>query len=125
MVCVDTDILIDFLRNKEEAVSLMEGIANEGRMTTTVINGFELWKGAYRKNKDWKEISKLFDSIHLLNMDKESSKKAAEIFESLKKKGEAVDALDVMIASIAMINNEPLLTLNKKHFERIDGLRLV
>ena len=47
------------------------------------------------------------------------------MFESLSSKGEMVDALDVMIASIAIVNNESILTMNKKHFERIKELKLV
>ena len=50
---------------------------------------------------------------------------AKKIFESLSSEGQTVDALDVMIASIAMVNNEPILTLNKNHFERIPGVKLI
>lgn len=35
-----------------------------------------------------------------------------------------IDAIDSMIAAIALLENEPLLTRNTKHFTRIKGLRV-
>ncbi len=127
MVCLDTDVFINILRNNERTISIIKEIQKTNQMTTTVINNFELWKGFYRTKsvRDEKAIIELLDIISLLEFDEKASKKAAEIFEYLRKKGKTVDALDVMIASIAITNNEPLLTFNKKHFENIPGLKLM
>ena len=128
MVCLDTDIIIHLLRDEPKTTNLIKQIQERGdKITTTSINGFELWKGAYRsKKKNIDKIVKEFLSeIKILNFDDVSSKKAAEIFESLKSKGEIIDVLDVIIASIAIKNKESLLTYNKKHFSRIKGLRLI
>ena len=127
MVCLDTNVLIGLLRNDKNVVSLVKEIENSNKITTTVINNFELWKGFYRTKsvKDEGAIIKLLNIISLLEFDQKASKKAAEIFEHLKSKGKMVDALDVMIASIALTNSEPLLTLNKKHFDNIPGLKLI
>jgi len=32
---------------------------------------------------------------------------------------------DIMIAGTALQNNMPLATLNRKHFERISGLKII
>jgi predicted nucleic acid-binding protein len=127
MACLDTNVIIGLLRNDKDTVSLIKNLEKSGRITTTVINNFELWKGFYRTKsiKDEKAIIELLNIISLLEFDEKASKKAAEIFEHLRKKGKIVDALDVMIASIAITNNEPLLTFNKKHFENIPGLKLI
>ena len=127
MVCLDTDVFINILRNNERTISIIKEIQKTNQMTTTVINNFELWKGFYRTKsvRDEKAIIELLDIISLLEFDEKASKKAVEIFEYLRKKGKTVDALDVMIASIAITNNEPLLTFNKKHFENIPGLKLM
>ena len=127
MVCFDTDIIVNFLRNEPKAVRIINKlIESEEQISTTTINSFELWKGAYRSKKEnAKEVVETFlNNIGLLPLDKESSKKAGEIFELLASKGETVDALDVMISSIALSNNEEILTLNKKHFERIPNLKI-
>ena len=126
MVCLDTDVLINLLRNDENTVSLIKNLEKSNKITTTVINNFELWKGFYKTKsiKDEKAILELLNIIFLLEFDEKASKKAAEIFEYLKRKGKIVDALDVMIASIVITNGESLLTFNKKHFENIPGIRL-
>ena len=125
MVCLDTDIIINFLRNDKNTVSLIKEIEKTGKITTTVINSFELWKGFYKTGRDEKSIVNLLNVISLLQMDGKSSRKAAEIFEYLKKRGKMVDVLDVIIGAISITNNEPLLTLNKKHFENIPNINLV
>ena len=126
MVCLDTDVLINLLRNDGNTVSLIKNLEKSNKITTTVINNFELWKGFYRTKsiKDEKASLELLNIISLLEFDEKASKKAAEIFEYLKRKGKIVDALDVMIASIVITNGESLLTFNKKHFENIPGIKL-
>ncbi len=43
-VILDTDVLIDFLRNKEDAFLLMEELKGEN-IATTPVNAFELFWG--------------------------------------------------------------------------------
>ena len=128
MVCLDSDIAINFLRGDKETARLINELRKGGKtISITSINEFELWKGALRSNKkDSVRILEMFlGEVDILLFDSRSSKKSAEIFETLKTKGEMVDVLDVMIASIAMTNNELILTNNKKHFSRINGLNLL
>ena len=127
MVCLDTDIIIDFLRNEKYAVNKIKEIKEKDtELTTTSINSFELLKGIFHsKNQNSKEaLSGFLSYLKILNFDFEASEKAAEIFESLKVKGQLIDPLDLMIASIAIVNNELLITRNLNHFERISGLKL-
>lgn len=128
MVCLDTDVIIHFLRKNKEAVELMEKIiATKEKISTTSINEFELWKGVYRLygKKRENSLRQFLSQVHRFGFDDKASKKAALVFENLRKKGDIIDALDIMIASIAIVNNESILTLNKKHFERIKGLRVI
>jgi len=50
---------------------------------------------------------------------------AVDINNSLKRKRQQIEMADLFIAATAISNNLPFATLNKKHFDRIDGLRLV
>jgi predicted nucleic acid-binding protein len=50
--------------------------------------------------------------------------KAHEIVLDLKRKNLLLEMGDVMIAATAMVECVPLATLNRKHFERIEGLIL-
>ncbi len=128
MVCLDTDVIVHFLRKNKEAVELINKIvATKEKIKITSINEFELWRGIYgfKGVSKEKSLQQFLSGVHKLPLESNSSKKAAEIFEALQSKGEMVDTLDVIIAAIAISNNESILTLNKKQFERIPGLKII
>jgi tRNA(fMet)-specific endonuclease VapC len=128
MVCLDSDILIDFLKQKDYATKIINRLKeSDDNLSTTSVNAFELFRGAI-KSKDPEAVEPLKDLISylkILNFNLNSSKKAAEIFEELKSKGETLDLADVMIASIVITNNETLITNNLNHFKRIPELKIL
>jgi len=123
MVCLDSDILIDFLNNKKEAVQRINKLKNDDvQLAITTINSFELLNVS-----DKEKLQKVKDFIlnfTIYDFNFESSENAAKIFQELKARGEIIEITDIMIASIVMANNETLLTNNVKHFERITNLEL-
>lgn len=121
MVCLDSDIIINFLRKDKEAIRKISQLKSE-ELTTTSINAFEILIGFLRFNKS-EEGYEFIKNLRILNFDFSASQKAAEISEMLRKDGMTVDLLDLMIASIAITNNEKLLTRNIKHFEKISELK--
>jgi len=128
VVCLDSDIIIDFLRKEKSAVFEI-GKMNEGgvELSTTSISAFELLKGntSLSQRSDKEALEGLLKTIKIYDFNLKSSRKAAEIFNNLKEEGNLIELPDIMIASIAMSNSESLLTNNKKHFQRIEGLRLL
>ena len=49
---IDTDILIDFLRNKKEAVLFVTHLEDKkALLSTTAINAFELYYGAHKSRQ--------------------------------------------------------------------------
>jgi tRNA(fMet)-specific endonuclease VapC len=126
MVCLDSDIIINALRDKGGAGRKLIAMKEEGLdLFTTSINTFELIRGVKdEKEKEAIHLYNFLSGVEVLDFDFNSSEKAAEIFNALKKNGNLLDIADIMIAAIAMANDEPLLTENRKHFERIPGLRL-
>jgi len=60
----------------------------------------------------------------ILPLNEESAIIAGEIGAQLVIQGETIDAVDIMIGAIAKHNNETLITRNKKHFEKIPGLKI-
>ena len=51
--------------------------------------------------------------------------KAADIYITLKQKGQLIGDVDILIAAYCLMNDYTLVTSNMKDFERIDGLQLV
>lgn len=122
ILVADTDVLIDFLRGKGEA----ERIAAElkvGGLATTAVTSFELWAGA-RIPAEVARIEILLEALKVIVLDKESARKAADVRRTLEAKGETIGMADSLIAGVCLYHGATLITRNRKHFKRVEGLRL-
>jgi predicted nucleic acid-binding protein len=128
IICVDTDILIDHLRNHKEAVEEVERLETAGfRLSTTVINSFELYYGANKTKKrenNVRSVDKLLERLIILQMTKDASKLAGEIIADLEKEGKIIEFRDALIAGIVVTDNVTFFTRNIEHFGRIKGIKL-
>jgi len=125
---VDTDILIDLLRKKDYAVSLVKKFEEESELATSAINAFELYRGAYKSRNQEKNLASvkgLLNSLRMLNTDEDSMEMAGKITASLERDGNMIDIRDLLIASIALVNGFGILTNNVAHFKRIKHLKVV
>lgn len=121
---LDSDVIINFLRKDHETIRKILALQNIEELSTTSISTFEVLRGLSKLNKI-EEGRKFLVNLRIFDFDFKASEKAAEIFEELRKKGETIDALDLMIASIVIVNNETLMTKNTGHFERMSGLKIL
>jgi tRNA(fMet)-specific endonuclease VapC len=71
------------------------------------------------------EVEYLLEDAIILPLTKEISIKSAEIYNQLKKKNQIIEFRDIFIAATAIHHQLPIKTLNKKHFNRIEGLELL
>lgn len=120
-ICLDSDILIGVSKHEEKSIAAFASL--DAVFYTTSINVFEIWQG----KREGEKLSQFLDAFKVFDFDKQSAMIAGDIKKSLEKSGLALDLRDIFIASICIANDTELLTLNKKHFERIEpfGLRLV
>lgn len=124
MVCLDTDFLIAYLEKNPDALEKLQQLQNIPTCTT-MINVFELYKGVYRvkeKRREELRIKEILDSLTLLALDYESAKLAGQLDATTR--SNSIGESDLLIASIALSNNQTLITRNKKHFERLQGLEV-
>ena len=49
----------------------------------------------------------------------------ARIWAYLEKKGKMIDAYDLIVAATALERKSQVATLNRKHFDRVPGLRVI
>lgn len=118
---LDTNIIIDFLKGKKEAVKLINN--SKGVLGTTTITVFELFSGL--KNDETEQISNFLGELYIFEQDKTSAILGGNINRQLISKGQQIDPQDCMIAGICIRNNLPLITTNKRHFERIENLQVL
>jgi len=128
-VCIDTDILIDLLRNIGYAVNSFKELENKNaELSTTAINSFELYYGAYKtekKEKNLQSIKELLDRLNILKIDVEVSEKAGEMAVELEKKGQPIGFRDIFIGCVALVNGFTIFTRNVEHFKRIPRLNIM
>ena len=123
MIIADTGVLIDFLRGQGDAAKRVAIELETRSFGTTAITAFELRSGA-RTSKQRKGIDTLLDAMTLLPFGPEEARVAADIRQRLEGQGQAIGMADYMIAAVCITNDGILLTRNRKHFKRVEGLRL-
>jgi len=123
---IDSDILIYFLKGKQEVVERLSQIPINA-LYISRINYTELIYGAYNStkiNQNLKVIEPFLESFEVLELTKTSSLIFAKEKARLKKSGNMIADMDLMIASIAIENDCTLISNNIKHFNRVQDLEL-
>jgi len=69
-----------------------------------------------------KKFEEFVQENELVSIRKETIVKASEIYAYLKKQGNLIEDADILMASIAIVEDLVLITNNIKHFERIESL---
>lgn len=124
-VVLDTNVLIDLLRGREQAVSFIKGLRAEGAaLATTSINIFELAWGAYRQNR-LRDVADLAKSLPVMPLGADEAIKAGEEMAYLQSLGQAVELRDVLIGVVARENGYAVATNNVRDFRRIRGLSII
>lgn len=118
-VVLDTNCLIQLEKGD---LSITESLNEIGSFFITSITVFEFALGELFNEED-----KRLEDYIVIPFGKQDGLLAAKLLKELRKFGKEVEFRDVMIASICINNKIPLLTTNKKHFERfLDyGLKLI
>ena len=115
------------MRGRPEAVKRAEEYDSiRAEISTTSMNAFEIYLGAFRSReaeKNVKQADDLLNSIKVLELTLESSRRSSEILSELLRKGESIDLRDAIIAGIALANGYTLVT-NVEHFRRVTGLSI-
>jgi len=126
-IVIDTDILIDLLRNKTYAIKKIKELEKNEELATTDINAFEIYFGAYNSRDRERNIISakgLLRNLTIFHTEEDSMETAGRIFAERRARGKMIEIRDLLIAAITLQNGCRLLTNNRGHFEGIEGLSL-
>ena len=123
MYLIDSNVLIDFLKGKEYVVDILKKLKPDERGTSTICVGEILEGLTFNKEKD--EFSRLVSLMTIYDVNLKVVVKFAEIRKKLRENGSLIDNLDILIAATCLANDLVLITNNLKHFERIEGLKIL
>jgi predicted nucleic acid-binding protein len=123
--CVDSDVLIDFLRGVKTAEAfLARAIADESVLALSPVTVVELWSGAETapSNPNWREKIERINNLLSLFVQVEVSEvahRAGELRRDYK-----TPFADAIVAASALHEQYALVTRNLKHFKPLEALGL-
>jgi tRNA(fMet)-specific endonuclease VapC len=128
-IVIDTDLLIDLLRNQNQATAFITKLEEKNYiLSTTAVNIFELYHGAHKSlesEKNLKAIHVLVSRLSIFPLTSKAAQKAGHIYAQLERQGTPVGLRDTLIAAIALTRGCSVATRNQAHFSRISDLEII
>lgn len=122
MILLDTDIMIDILRDYPPAVQWMQSLSDEA----IALPGFvvmELIQGCETK-RELANLRRKLLPFKIYWLETDDCNRAVEIF-SRYHLSHHIGIIDVMIGQLAVSLKIPLYSFNKKHYLPITSLQIV
>ena len=115
-VLVDTDILINFLRGKEEAKAFLARAAEESLLCCSAITVAEIFAGMREHERD--KTVDLIDSLDVIDVNLQIAEKAGAYKRSSRR--QSLELSDCIIAASAFVKQAVLITADVKHYPMSD-----
>ena len=125
MVCLDTSILIDYLKGERGVVALVASYSKEETLSTTVISEYELLRHPDKLKRDLAQ--EFLATMKIYYFDREAAAESSRIYRNLKAEGNEVNENDILIAGISLSNKELLITRDGdfKHIGETSRIRVL
>jgi predicted nucleic acid-binding protein len=111
---IDTDIVIDFLKQREYALKLLESWAEEGFLGISTLTHLEIYQGM--KAREERSTNAFLDGLVSVDVEIPIARRAGTILGELRSKGRTIGIADAIIAATALQFGTPLLTNNIEHY---------
>jgi tRNA(fMet)-specific endonuclease VapC len=124
---VDTDILSAIMKGNPLAVARGgEYLADHGSLALSIITRYEILRGLKAKGAtaQVKAFDQLCANCRILPLTEDVVVRAAEVYASLKQRGEPIGDADILIGASALVHGLGIVTNNEDHFRRIPGLQV-
>lgn len=124
---LDTDTCITLIKNRPEAMRIQLSRLSPDEVGISSIVTAELWFGvalSQKKKQNQAALKDFLDYATILDWPYEACPIYGQIRTGLQKKGTPIGAMDMLIASHALLLDAVLVTNNTKEFSRIPDLKL-
>jgi predicted nucleic acid-binding protein len=111
---IDTDVAIDYLRQREYARNLLEHWAGEGLLAISTLTHLEIYQGM--KAGEEGATNAFLDGLISVVVDIPIARQAGIMLGELRSKGMTIGIADAIIAATALQFGTPLLTNNVEHY---------
>lgn len=128
-IIFDTSILIEAEKGRFDTEKVINR-REEEPFGLSVITVAELLHGVHRANSSKRRVKrsayveKVIELFPVYSFDIATARIYAELWAHLRRRGIQVGAHDLMIGSTALALGFSVATFNKRHFDRIEGLKV-
>jgi tRNA(fMet)-specific endonuclease VapC len=123
---IDTDWVIDHLNQVERVVNRLKELRPQG-LAISVISLAELYEGVHysrHPEQSQRALETFLEDVSVLGIDEEVCKLFGRERGRLRQQGTLIGDFDLLIAATGLHYGLTVLTNNRQHFERIEGLQL-
>ncbi len=120
-LCIDTSAAIVLINKKNMPAGLIDFYEGDIPCVISAVTMFEL----LMRKTNIVPVERFLFRVQVLPFNDKAARKASQIQKELVNKGKIVDYRDIFIAATAIENGCDLITLNRKDFENIEGLKVV
>ncbi|HET7626182.1 MAG TPA: type II toxin-antitoxin system VapC family toxin [Verrucomicrobiae bacterium] len=113
---LDTDVLIDYLRDTPPAVTFLEGLTQPAAISA--ISVAELYSGV-REGREREALASFLGAFQILPLDEEIAKRGGLIRRDYGR-SHGIGLADALIAGTALVHNLIRVTVNRKHFPMVE-----
>ena len=124
---LDPDWAIDHLHDVERVVRRLEELAPAG-LGLSIVSLAELYDGVFGATdpeKSERALSRFLERIDVLAVDEPVCRIFARERGRLRAAGIPIGDFDLLISATAIRHDLTLLTNNRRHFERVQGLDII
>ena len=123
---IDSDRTIDFLKNSIDAVRTMAPLLRAGAFLSVISYGevLEGVLGSRTRASDEPAFRTFLRSVTVLAVDAAVAERFAAIRLDLRQRGLLIPDNDLWIAATAIEHDLEVVTGNRRHFDRVPGLRI-
>lgn len=124
----DADVII---KGEKGAFDLKAWIAAQSEeLEVAAITVAELWHGVKRATVPYRArreryIRTVLDGVLIVPFTQATAMEHARICAACEVSGKTVAAYDLIVAATAVERGSTVATFNRRHFERIDGIKVI
>jgi tRNA(fMet)-specific endonuclease VapC len=124
---VDTDWAIHYLNDHEGIVQRLQELQRQEGLALSIISLAELYEGVYYSREpedDDRALQDFLRGVTILGIDEHTCQIFGKERGRLHASGTMIGDCHLLIGATALRHDLTILTNNRRHFERIEGLRI-
>lgn len=123
---VDSDWVIRWFRGHQAVTQRLASLHTRG-LAISIITLAEVYEGVYRAQNPAAHEAAIADFLRwvdVLEVTEATCRHFAQQRARLRRQNELIGDFDLLIAATALEHNLVVLTNNRRHFERVNGLQV-